>query len=684
MGSLITTEPAFDLVWRSWNGRAGTGWRCLVVLLLMVLAAAPAGARPGDLAVDMDLTPPTMGARPTDVAATAAISGNVSFDQPTYQRATADLTATTDRNWTATVSPSRVVSRGPGVQTFTVAVTVPTSALAGETTTVTVTARASTRIGTTAETVATATVSVEPWSAFWVNASDPIVTSVPVSSVVDIAFVIRNIGSVDERYTVTVPYWFGLQRYGLLLDTPPPVPVRARSSETVLVHVTTQAGTVPRVYECQLLVLAETMPDGGSGPTANGKPVRAWVNVTGTPPQGDRYGAWSMGEGPTTPGSWYSVFGSTEGRAAPDVDAGGRYIVFSQAMGGGGAAVLMGPIDGSATVRLTSGDHADLCPVISPDGARVAFVRDGQEVVVVNGNGTVLDTLVPTLGDATLTDWSPTGDRVLLEAEGDIYELDLAMNATRLLATEPVEQWGATYSVDGSRVYYLSYEAAGVAPEVWSMTSDGSDHRQLTYNDLREGHVTMSPNGQRIAFALQDRATGGDRLCVMATDGSGVRWITEGRERLGQVRWVPDGLSIVAEVHISSSGSFDIQRVDYPWRDGGGKGGSDDGGGGDGGASGGGGGGVAALGDLRLVLTAVVLAMVVAVLLGYRAYDRRRRTQAAARLKDVTGKGDAAAAHPPLPLGDAREGEGGIGYAAYDAAVPPVEAPPAVVRVTRR
>ena len=662
---------------------AGRG--CLVVLLLVSIASVPATARPGDLAIDMDLTPSTVGARPTDVAATATISGNVSFEQPMYQRSTADLTVTTDRNWTATVTPSRVVGRGPGVQTFTVAVTVPTTALAGETTTVTVTARASTRIGTTAEAVATATVRAEPWSAFWVDAPDPIATSVPVGSVVDVAFVIRNIGSVDERYTVTVPYWFGLQRYGLLLDTPAPVPVRARSSETVLVHVTVMGGAVPRVYEGRLMVIAESMPEGGSGPTANGKPVRAWVNVTGTPPQGDRYGSWSVGDGPSTPGSWYSVFGSTEGRAAPDVDAGGRYIVFSQAVGGTGSAVLMGPIDGSATVRLTAGDHADLCPVISPDGARVAFVRDGREVIVVNGNGTVLDTLVLAFGDATLTDWSPTGDRVLLEAEGDIHELDLASNATRPLASEPVDQWGATYSVDGSRVYYLSYEAAGVAPEVWSMASDGSDHRQLTYNDLREGHVTVSPNGQRIAFALEDRGTGGDRLCVMAADGSGVRWITEGRERLGPVRWVPDGSSIVAEVHHSSSGSFDIQRVDYPWRDAGGKGGGGGGGGGGGdGASGGGGDTVAALGDLRLVLSAIVLVMVVAVLLGYRVHDRNRRSAAAARLKDLTGKGAGAAVAGPSAPSPTLDGAGGIGYASYDGTGPPVEAPPAVVRVTRR
>jgi len=670
---------------RHWSGSTAAGRACLTVLLLVAVVAAPAAARPGDLAVGMDLEKSAVEAQPTDVAATASIAGNVSFDQPAYQRATADLTVSTDRNWTVSVTPSRVVNRGIGSQSFIIAVTVPASALAGETTTVTVTARASTRLGTADETVATATVRVRPWSGFWVNASDPIVTSVPQESSVDFAFVLRNVGSVDERYTVTVPYWFGLQRYGLLLDTPAPVPVRARSSETVLVHVTTQAGTVPRVYECRLLVLAESMPEGGSGPAANAKPVRAWVNVTGSPPTGDRYSAWSMGDGPEKPGSWYSVFGSNEGRSAPDVDAGGRYIVYSQAVDGGFSAIFMAPIDGSATVRLTTGDHADECPVISPDGARIAFLRDGDEVVVVNANGTVLDTVGLVLEDATLSDWSPTGDRVLLGAEGDVHELDLASNTTRLLAGEPVEQWGATYSVDGSRVYYTSYEAAGVAPEVWSMASDGSDHRQLTFNDLREGHVTVSPNGQRLAFVLEDRSTGGDRLCVMAADGSAVRWITEGRERLGPVRWVPDGSAIVAEVHHPASGSFDIQRLDYPWRDAGGKsggGGGGGGGGGDGGGTGGGGGGGSSgLGDLRLALAAVALAALAAVLLGYRSWDRSKRAAAAERLKAVTGRGGAESAvpvHGP-PTETIR-----MGYSSYDGTSPPTEAPPTVMRVTRR
>ena len=67
-----------------------------------------------------------------------------------------------------------------------------------------------------------------------------------------------------------------------------------------------------------------------------------------------------------------------------------------------------------------------------------------------------------------LTDWSPSGDHLLFDVGGDIYTLDLRTNTSRLLAGEPVDQYGAVYSPDGSRIFYVSYEASGIAPEIWT------------------------------------------------------------------------------------------------------------------------------------------------------------------------------------------------------------------------
>ncbi len=668
--------------------------RAVAVMLLAALAVLPAQAvlaRPGDLSVSMNMSPSLLEARPTDVSATVVFHGNVTFDQPLYQRATADMNVTVDRNWTAVVTPSRLVNRGPGTQSFAVAVTVPTTAIAGEVANVLVTAHGTTRLNTEANASASVAVRVLPWSGYVLDAPDPIMVSAPQDSEAAISFKVRNIGSVDERYAVSAPYWYGLQRYGLVIDTPPPLPVRAHEAANVIVHVTVKAGVVPRVYEVQLLVDAMSMPDEGSGPAGDPKWARAWLNVTGLAPPGDRYAAWQLEGGPDTVPEWRPVFGSSEARAEPDVDEAGRNIAYSQGSGEG-SAIYIGKLDGSGADQLTRGDAEDRCPVLSPKGDRVAFVRDDREVVVMSSNGTILDTLDLDLEDVTLTDWSPTGDRVLLTSEGDVHELDLATGATRPLASEPVRQWGATYSPDGARVYYLSKEAAGRTSEIWSMGPDGSDHQQVTFNDHDERTVSVSPNGQRLAFSLKGDGTALDRLCVVSSDGKGAKWVTPGGTELDAVRWLPDGHGLVAEVSTGGGGQGDVMRLDYPWTDAGHGGGGDGGGVDDDGGSGGAGGSpIAALGNPYLLTGIILLAVLIVGPLAYARYDRRRRTDAADRLRARMerdsaargGDGDAKASVATGPrTGPADDFR--MGYAAYDVESAPTEAEASTQRVMRR
>jgi hypothetical protein len=540
----------------------------MAAAMVLPLLSTPAEARPGDISINVQVSPSTLEATPTDAASSVTFSGDLSFTQPFYQRGTVDLTATTTRNWTAVVQPARVVRTGSGVDTFALVVTVPAAALAGEVATVTLTARASTRFGTTAEATAAAAVGVRPWNGYWANASNPIEVSVPQGSQGSIGFRVHNAGNVEDRFAISAPYWYGLQRYGINVQTPQPVPARAHADAGVLVTFDVGTGTVPRVYEVRLVVDSLSLEEGaGTGATQDPKWVRAWINVTGSPPADDPYTSWSVEPGPQTPPTWQPLFGTPDRRAQPDVDAKGTIVVYSKWEGAGRASIQIGAPDGTSSMPLTRGDALDECPVISPDGSRVAFLRGGREVVLMSTNGTLLDTLPTELVIVTITDWSPAGERLLLCADGDVYELDLAYNTTRVLASEPVEQWGATYSSDGSRIYYLSYEAAGPSAEVWSMAADGSDHRQLTFNDLQETHVTVSPNGQRVAFGLEDRSSGGDRLCVMSTEGTGVRWFTQAGSRIGPLRWMPDGTTLVAEVRPLNGAGSDLAFVTYPWKD---------------------------------------------------------------------------------------------------------------------
>lgn len=659
---------------------------------MLPLISTSAGALPGDLGVIIGLDDDELLARPTEDPDTVIFHGNVSFDQPFYQRATASLTTSADKNWTVALSTSQLTHRGTGDEPFNVLVTVPPSALGREVATVTITAEYSTRLGTSQTTSVTATVRVASWVGYWMNVSRPLELVLDKGSSGTLDVPLENVGNEAEYFSALAPFWYGLKRYGITVDTPSNVLVTAHGSTMLPIDFEVGPDTEPRAYRIDLEVDAKSLLDGGSGPMEDPREIEVHVFVTGEPSSGSQYTGWSKGDGPQDLSDWQPFFGSSEFRMNPDIDAAGRYIVFDQ-FRGQERSIYIGEANGSGARRLTRG-HIDHHPVISPDGQRIAFARAPDRVVVIDTNGTAIVEIGTDLGDVNLTDWSPLGDRLLLDAGYNVYELDINVNMTRLLAGDPVNQWGAVYAPSGVRIYYLSYEAAGRRPEVWSMSSDGSDHTQLTFNDYVEVSVSVSPNGERVAFVLQEDGANGHMVCVMDTEGEGVRYFSELSRFVHMVRWLPDGSGLVAEVFQPNSTHHDINRIDYPWADAGFR--PDDGNGG-GGDNGGGGGDRLSdiLGPLAFLFeplpcAVIILVVVVTVTSGVYVHQRgRRREESAQKLKEVTGR--EASVRPEVLIVEPQlvedyHSEYGMGYRRYEGTrpkPPPAPLPPRIVRNRR-
>ncbi len=103
--------------------------------------------------------------------------------------------------------------------------------------------------------------------------------------------------------------------------------------------------------------------------------------------------------------------------------------------------------DGSRRHELLGGEHEDGSPAWSPDGARIAFVRDGH-VALMDADGR--DVRVLTSGELkdSRPQWSPDGERILFTRDpGDV----LVMNADGSgLARVPVDgvAGGASWGPD--------------------------------------------------------------------------------------------------------------------------------------------------------------------------------------------------------------------------------------------
>jgi Tol biopolymer transport system component len=603
-----------------------------LALLFLSIFTGVVSALPGDLTVDLELEEQDIEARPEEGPDTVTLHGNLTFDQPVWQYATVRLLIDIDRNWTASASPGTVTNRGVGTQSFTVSVEVPGSTRGGEVASIEVIAEYSTRFGDTSVTSDTATISVRPWVGYRVNMTGALELVLPQGGSGMLRVPLRNVGNVPETFVFTVPYWYGLRPLGLTVAPPGPSTVNTKEFLELEFPISVTADSVPRLYVFDLVIDASSLPNGGEGATEDPRVIRAEVHVTGVSPPDDPYDDWTAGDPPSPLSRWSSVFGSSAPRNNPDIDPSGRYIVYDQ-FNGDERIIYLGEVSGSGATPVSHG-HIDHHPVISPNGQMIAFAREPDRIVIVNQNGTELMEFGTDFGWVNLTDWSVSGDRILFDASGVIYELDLRYNSTRRLAGEPVEQWGAVYSDDGGRIFYLSYEAAGPKAEVWSMTSDGSAHRQLTFNEVEERSVSVSPNGNRVAFTLEERGGQGDRVCVMNTDGSSVRFFTDLSRDVFVLRWLPKGDSLVAEVGAQNTTNHDIARVNYPWKDAGSSG--------TGGANGNGGGGgsgsdwwadiTRGYGNYVLVIIGVLI--VVAVAGNYQSRkNKRKRDESANALK---------------------------------------------------
>ena len=221
--------------------------------------------------------------------------------------------------------------------------------------------------------------------------------------------------------------------------------------------------------------------------------------------------------------------------------------------------------DGSDQRRLTVNPAEDRYPSWSPDGKKIAFVsnrnnvkKDHRQIWVIDADGKNPIRLTDGLVDV-YPDWSPDGTKIVYDAHVHPDEHDVAPagitvmdadgNNKRLLTHEGAHP---TWSPDSKRIAFIS--AVDGISSVFVMDADGRNRMQLTRDFVLKRLPSWSHDGRRIAYV------GDNVIWVVDSDGENpmqlTRHVTEEHPT-----WSPDSVSI-AFTSFGRDGFVGIYTVD--------------------------------------------------------------------------------------------------------------------------
>ena len=189
-------------------------------------------------------------------------------------------------------------------------------------------------------------------------------------------------------------------------------------------------------------------------------------------------------------------------------------------------------LENREATRLTFNPERERIGDWSPDGNWLVFTEAGRDGLLLRNPDGVNRIRLTDDPDADPV-WSPQGDRIAFVRQNDADNRDLYVLESKewtddieetVVSGGDADEFAPAWSSDGRRIVFVARADAQSQSEIYTIQADGKDRQQLTHNQVDDLAPVWSAKGDWIAFVSY--AHGNAELLYMDGNGEGQQRIT--------------------------------------------------------------------------------------------------------------------------------------------------------------